>query len=79
MPVKKEGITPPVSDEDIAEALSAVTRVMVNLRLLNTLPRKVAAQVPNIRRCLLELQSIRPLFERLRERMERQDNRERER
>lgn len=49
----------PPSNRDIEEALQVITRLMVDIKMIATLPPQILVQVPNIRRCLLELRRLR--------------------
>lgn len=50
-----------VSDRDVEDALQAVTEMLVRPASVMSLPPQLAVNLPNIRRCLLELKTQRDL------------------
>jgi hypothetical protein len=49
----------PPSNQDVEDAIKAVTSVMVNPKTMLSLPPELIVNLPNIRRCLMELRKLR--------------------
>lgn len=48
-----------VTGSDVRHALVAVTRLLLDPKLVGLLPVQVQSELPNVRRCILELHALR--------------------